>query len=130
MIDNSGFEKIIQQIKQKSENTPSRYLNPNHQIDQIPNNYKPQSQKIDLGTEFQIIRLGGLKQQLSQRLERDLTDLTDLHMEVQAVFRKYLINNNGPINQHQTGQSTLRKLVKRLNIRGENHTENQRKILQ
>jgi hypothetical protein len=39
-----------------------------------------------------MIKLGDLKQEIGQILQQDLYNLTDLHMEVQAVFQRYLIN--------------------------------------
>lgn len=37
-----------------------------------------------------MIQIGGLKQEIGNILQQDLNNLTDLHMEVQAVFQKYL----------------------------------------
>ena len=71
-FENSGFDQIIAKIKRKKQD-PGR-----------------EREDIDLGTEFQMIQIGGLKEEIGQILQQDLNNLTDLHMEVQGVFQKYL----------------------------------------
>lgn len=92
-FENSGFDRIIATIKQKKGKRGSKKY-----------------RDIDLGSEFQMIKLGNLKQEIGAILQQDLNNLTDLHMEVQRVFRRHQLQGHSSSHLAEDLQAVLERL--------------------